>query len=316
MLVTGLVPFDKTSPLDCWLKKTKNDIPSPQSIIPQLSDRVDFAIRRAMAPNAADRPASCREFMEDLTGLPWKAGQSSGMSNDSIHAPTEANTIWYMVYYDGDSNPKTVKGTTDTIRANALAGTLGDLNTTLVSRSKAGPFAPFKKVAEFRDLVLSGSDSLGGTSSTRLTNTQFTPPESGNASRHNQDVVETPSSLSARTPMKGVPAVTNRGTPHTSNPTSAELLERLQSSSAGNGSSTVTKRPTGTKPDQIIAVKNTPAAMATDTDEETVNLKPSNIATKAPFSEPARLNMPGWLPWVAVAVASGAIVGGLVALLM
>jgi serine/threonine protein kinase len=180
MLVTGQIPFDKTSPLDCWLRKTRNELPTPQSLIPTLSDRVDFAIRRAMAPQAADRSASCREFMEDLTGQRWRPGQPVSIkppSSASVETPSEA--YWYMVYYDVEHKQRKVKGTTDTIRANALAGTLGDMTTILVSRSKAGPFMPFKQVAEFRDLILSSSESLGGSSSTRLPSKAFTTPSMG-----------------------------------------------------------------------------------------------------------------------------------------
>lgn len=153
MAVTGQIPFDKSSPLDCWLKKTRDDLPSPKSLVPGLSDRVDFTIRRAMRANPAERQTSCREFMEDLLGEPWKgrAGTNSG-----THAmPEVAEDLWYMVFYDCGF-PKTVKGNTDTIRRNIKAGVLGDLTVILVSRTKAGPFSPIRAVPEFRDLLLDG----------------------------------------------------------------------------------------------------------------------------------------------------------------
>jgi len=98
MMVTGHVPFAKTSPLDCWMKKTKDDLPAPRSVLKSLSDRIDFAIRRAMRAGPTERPANCREFMEDLTGRPWRPGQGAGTTADSVHPAVDPNAVWYMVY--------------------------------------------------------------------------------------------------------------------------------------------------------------------------------------------------------------------------
>ena len=161
MMVTGQVPFAKTSPLDCWMKKTKDDLPAPRTVAKALSERVDFAIRRAMRSNPAQRPASCREFMEDLTGAPWRAGQNTLAASDSSHRPQlDPNAVWYMVYYDAGI-ARTVKGSTETIRKNVLANTLGDPATVLVSRTKAGPFAPLRNTPEFRDLLFGDAAATG-----------------------------------------------------------------------------------------------------------------------------------------------------------
>jgi len=154
MAVTGKVPFDKCSPLDCWLKKTRDDLPSAKSLVPELSDRVDFTIRRAMRANPAERQTSCREFMEDLLGEPWKGRANTNSGTHTVPA-VAAEDLWYMVFYDCGF-PKTVKGDTDTIRRNIKAGVLGDLTVILVSRTKAGPFSPLRSVPEFRDLLLDG----------------------------------------------------------------------------------------------------------------------------------------------------------------
>ena len=61
-----------------------------------------------------------------------------------------------MVYYDAGI-ARSVKGTTETIRKNVQANTLGDPTTVLVSRTKAGPFAPLRNTPEFRDLLYSDS---------------------------------------------------------------------------------------------------------------------------------------------------------------
>lgn len=174
MAVTGRVPFDKCSPLDCWLKKTRDDLPTPRSLVPGLSERVDFTIRRAMRANPGERQTSCREFMEDLLGETWK---SRAVASSGVHPAPAAEDLWYLVFYDCGF-PKTVKGDTDTIRRNLKAGSLGDTTVILVSRTKAGPFSPVRSVPEFRDLLIDGFTPTGGTA-TPLSTTVLSgfPPE-------------------------------------------------------------------------------------------------------------------------------------------
>jgi len=40
-MVTGQVPFENASPLDCWMKKIRNEFPSPKDIAPHLADEPD-----------------------------------------------------------------------------------------------------------------------------------------------------------------------------------------------------------------------------------------------------------------------------------
>ncbi len=182
MLVTGEIPFNKTSPLECWMRKTKNDFPEPRALAPSLSDRVNWAIRRAMSAKPDQRPASCREFMEDLTGAGWRAnGGSSATGTASTVRRAATEDLWYMVYRDAGGRLHTVKGSTDGIRKNVASGTLGDVATILVSRTKAGQFVPLRQAPEFRDLVI-GPAPAGDlpapsfSSSNRLSSTTFDPP--------------------------------------------------------------------------------------------------------------------------------------------
>jgi serine/threonine protein kinase len=153
MLVTGEVPFAKTSPLDCWMRKIKNDYPPPRQVNPRLSERIDWAIRRAMSAEPKERPASCREFVEDLTGQTARRG--GGADSAPGLPPVPKADLWYLVYKGPNGEPLTVKGTTDSIRQNVKAGNLGDPAGVLVSRTKTGKFAPLRSTAEFRDLVVS-----------------------------------------------------------------------------------------------------------------------------------------------------------------
>ena len=180
-LVTGATPFDNTMPLDCWVRKTKNDLPTPRHLAPELSERVDWAIRRAMSAEPSDRPASCREFMEDLTGTGWRAVPGSGAYVQAAGGSTAApavttmlappnGDVWYLVYKDAAGKPRTVKGSTESIRKNLAAGSLGDAGAVLVSRTKTGQFQLLRNVPEFRDLALSAGP--GG----RLQSTVFPFP--------------------------------------------------------------------------------------------------------------------------------------------
>jgi serine/threonine protein kinase len=121
-MVTGIVPFDNASPLDCWMKKIRNEFPPPKELNPALSERVDWAIRRAMSAEPGQRPASCREFLEDLTG-------------QSRNAPPAAAA----------ATPAA-----DVLRDRLL----GDPAGIVVSRTKSGSFVPLQSTPEFRDLVV------------------------------------------------------------------------------------------------------------------------------------------------------------------
>ncbi|HVS34150.1 MAG TPA: serine/threonine-protein kinase [Gemmataceae bacterium] len=146
-MVTGELPFRSTGPLEAWMKKVQNELTPPRKIVPGLSERVDWAIRRAMAVQPDHRPGSCREFVEDLTG-------HSTRRLPTAEADTSAAELWYLVYVDEAGEKHTVKGSTAAIRRSLKEGLLGDAANVLASRSKAGPFDMLQAYPEFRDMVL------------------------------------------------------------------------------------------------------------------------------------------------------------------
>jgi serine/threonine protein kinase len=147
-MVTGQVPFANANPLDCWMKKIRNEFPPPRELNPAVSERVDWAIRRAMSADPGQRPASCREFFEDLTGQGRRSGSVKGPAAD---APADT---WYMVYRDEENKQYTVKGTTQSIRDALRQNLLGDPAAIRVGKSKTGQFLPLGSTPEFRDLVV------------------------------------------------------------------------------------------------------------------------------------------------------------------
>jgi len=225
-MVTGEIPFDKTSPLDCWLRKTKNELASPKSRNPKLSDRADWAIRRAMLNDPAERPASCREFMEDLLGAGWRVQHGSGPQSGQYAVPpadpTSTNPpagptedLWYMVYRDAAAKMHTVKGTTESIRKNLAAGALGDLSTILVSRTKAGQFQPLRTAPEFRDLVLQYLSAMSATQEVPIRAHRpgsKLPVEGPTSSRALARAADTPEAAGLGTPLT-VPAAPPRPGP-------------------------------------------------------------------------------------------------------
>jgi serine/threonine protein kinase len=177
MMVTGELPFGSTNgPLDAWMKKIQNELVPPRKLVPTLSERVDWAIRRAMSAAPEQRPASCREFVEDLTGHSTKRVATAEVA--------AAQDLWFLLYKDEEGELHTVKGTTSAIRKSLRDGLLGDASNVRASRVKTGPFESLRSYPEYRDLVVapaplnvsSGRSSGGATTPVSGLPTPPTPP--------------------------------------------------------------------------------------------------------------------------------------------
>jgi eukaryotic-like serine/threonine-protein kinase len=144
MMVTGELPFRGLGPLDAWMKKMSNDLPTARTLVPALSERVDWAIRRAMSADPEMRPATCREFVEDLIGH----------STRRLPTLTGGSDLWYLIYQDTPGETHTVKGSTLAIRRSIKEGLLGEIEHVRACRTKSGTFEPLRTFPEFRDLVM------------------------------------------------------------------------------------------------------------------------------------------------------------------
>lgn len=215
MAVTGELPFRSCSPLDAWMKKVQNDYPPPRELNPHLSERLDWAIRRAMSADPMQRPTTCREFVEDISGRSTRrVGSSSSASGQA--------DLWYIVYSDEFGTTHTVKGAMQSIRRCFKEGRLGDANNIRVSRLPTGPFEQLRTHPEFRDLVIVPVavpllTPLSGTAIPRVDNNGpgsgslpkpgsggFSPtgPGSGSMNKPKSDVP--PKSPPPRTPHSGI----------------------------------------------------------------------------------------------------------------
>jgi serine/threonine protein kinase len=171
MMVTGELPFRSSGPLDAWMKKIHNELTPPRKLVPSLSERLDWAILRAMSAKPECRPASCREFVEDLTG-------HSTRRLPTVDSSTPLAELWYLVYKDETGTAHTVKGTTSAIRKSLKDGLLGDASNVRASRAKTGPFEPLRGFPEFRDMVIAAAPvgpSEGRTSAGPVTSSPSTP---------------------------------------------------------------------------------------------------------------------------------------------
>ncbi len=146
-MITGELPFRSNGPLDAWMKKIQNDLTPPRQLVPELSERVDWAIRRAMSADPEKRPTTCREFIEDLTG-------HSTRRLPTVDSSVAQQDLWYLVYKDETGMAHTVKGTVSAVRRSLKDGLLGDAVNVRAARTKAGPFEPLRGYPEFRDMVI------------------------------------------------------------------------------------------------------------------------------------------------------------------
>jgi serine/threonine protein kinase len=67
-VITGETPFNARGFLKSMRKKLNGDITAPSRLVSGLCARIDWAILRALSVSPVMRPASCAEFVRDLTG--------------------------------------------------------------------------------------------------------------------------------------------------------------------------------------------------------------------------------------------------------
>jgi serine/threonine protein kinase len=159
MMVTGEMPFKSSGPLDAYMKKIDNKLVPARELVPGLSERIDWAIRRSMSADPNQRPTDCREFVEDLTGHSTR----KAISPDQSALPQQE--IWYLVYKDEEGATHTVKGSASGIRRSLKEGLLGDAGNVRASRQKDGMFSLLRSYPEFRDLVIAPAPLNPGGSS-------------------------------------------------------------------------------------------------------------------------------------------------------
>jgi serine/threonine protein kinase len=201
-MVTGELPFRSNGPLEAWMKKIQNDLTPPRMLVPTLSERIEWAIMRAMSADAERRPLSCREFVEDLTG-------HSTRRMPSTTGGAAASEMWYLVYKDENGTPHSVKGSTAAIRRSLRDGLLGDAENVRASRAKSGPFEALKEFPEFRDMLVTAAPLAVPPSARSVQPLNKTPPrvpaETPTAQRPDTVTPETEGTEERAAPMIELP---------------------------------------------------------------------------------------------------------------
>jgi serine/threonine protein kinase len=162
MMVTGQMPFQSCGPLDAFMKKINNELSAPRKLNPELSDRINAAILRAMSADPEQRPATCQEFIDDLNGVGTRKTPAAKSDGSGLE-------LWYLIYKDEEGEPHMVKGSVKGIRSSLKEGLLGDASNVKAGRSKTGTFRPLRSYPEFRDLVPGAGTPAGGEKPARST---------------------------------------------------------------------------------------------------------------------------------------------------
>jgi hypothetical protein len=100
-----------------------------------------------MSADPARRPASCDEFIEDLTGHGTWQEPAAG-------AGGAAGPEWHLAYTDESGARQSARGGTEDVRRLLRDGLLGDAGNVSAGREEGGPFRPLRELPEFRDLLI------------------------------------------------------------------------------------------------------------------------------------------------------------------
>ncbi|MCS7161679.1 MAG: protein kinase, partial [Gemmatales bacterium] len=267
MLVTGQLPFRGCSPLDAWIRKIHNDLPSPRQLRADLSERVDWAIRRAMSADPDKRPADCREFVEDLSGQRMR---EAGPFFEPIESP---QGDWFVRYATLEGHIITRKGPLAAIRRALQGGKCGRLEQVQVAVYADGPFVPLQEFPELRDLLIQpGVLSL---------------PRAGSRSTQGQ---------------AAVPETSGPQTPSRNSALSSAVRSSVQPTATSSGAAPVmAARDAATEVPSVPAEK--PTAIPPP---HPITKLPADVAEKARSRikphETARSSQTDWLSWLAVLV--------------
>jgi serine/threonine protein kinase len=148
MAVTETLPFGGGNLVEAWTWKVNNALPSPRHLVNGLSERVDWAIRRGMSADPSRRPASCRQFVEDLMGRRIRREKPGVLVEES------PRDLWYLVYSDRSGTTHTAKGTVTAVRQLLQGQLLRTARGIWLGTSETGPFDSVSVYPEYRDLVI------------------------------------------------------------------------------------------------------------------------------------------------------------------
>jgi hypothetical protein len=134
------------------MQKVNNDLKPPRKLVPTLSERVDWVIRRAMSADPALRPAACWEFVTDLIGRKTHKTVTPDLPDTELD-------VWFVEYLDEHGRQSIAIGATQDLRQLLRDGLLGDVSRVRAGRTKSGPHKPLANLPQFSDLQRGQSPS-------------------------------------------------------------------------------------------------------------------------------------------------------------
>jgi serine/threonine protein kinase len=110
MALTGELPFRARGSMTIWKKKLSNDLVPPRKLLPVISPWVESVICRSVNANPQMRPATCRQFIEELSGRaspPAEAAPTSWLETPSrkSHRREQRATVRYPSTKDSACQP-------------------------------------------------------------------------------------------------------------------------------------------------------------------------------------------------------------------
>jgi serine/threonine protein kinase len=105
MALTGQAPFHARGYLTTVRKKLAGDLVPPRELVPGLTPRVDWAVLRALSVSPSLRPASCLDFLQDLTGGQPLLAAQTGQGTDRAAGPERRSAVRYPCLVDGRCLP-------------------------------------------------------------------------------------------------------------------------------------------------------------------------------------------------------------------
>jgi serine/threonine protein kinase len=145
-LLSGRTPFGKCTLREMWLKKSRGQITPLRAIVRGLTAGTDELIQRAMSYDPEARPASCAEFVRELTGRPLDTETETDPSAD-------AEAAWFLHYQDAHGEVYVLRRSAEQIRHSVAGGQLQNARGILVAQKADGPFQPLGSWPEFCDLA-------------------------------------------------------------------------------------------------------------------------------------------------------------------
>ena len=122
------------------MKKIHNDLTPPRKLVPDLSERIDWAIRRAMSADPEQRPA----IVPGVRRGPDRPQHAPAADHRQLPRRQRTCGIWSTRTRRTSAHGQ---GNGVGIRRSLKEGLLGDASTVRASRTKAGPFEPLRPLS-------------------------------------------------------------------------------------------------------------------------------------------------------------------------